>query len=493
MLKRYFEKQKSKFYRSMQKRIVPVETAPDPNQFKLMKLMAARTVCMDRDFNRIPTLQHWTDDVLAEKLKTAQIGFYGNMANNHYLIVKALRKMGYQADLILEDNRLDAFTLNRPFWEDMPVSCNTYEAGLSAEADWQQPAYVRRVCYDDELGHRFANRMSAIPEVQALYLQEFGMALPEDKALLLAQMMGYWPYLLSMKRYDFVQFCNAPIMLAPFCPKPYLIIPAGGELRFNAFEESVKGLLYRAGFRQAVSVLNGDSGNPSYLKRLGEIDQTTIRWMIDGSIYPTAPDESLRQEWKQYYGGEHFILMPCRQAWADKGNDVFLRAFADVARSFPTWHLLLLSWGTDVDRSKALIQELELTDQVHWLPLLSKPMLRQNQATADLVVDHCLDFGVGAAPIEAMAAGSPVLMCQRGPYQTFIWGGEPPPLLTFDTPEILPERLHSLLANPAELREQGHRSRQWVQKHLNLVTGFDYHRQGYLKALKVSLLHAQKS
>jgi glycosyltransferase involved in cell wall biosynthesis len=496
MVTPYFEKQKSKFYRSLQKRLMshmtPMPSPPvaaEPAPFALMLTLSARAVAADGDFWCIPSWTPWTTDALQARLKSARLGFYGNMANNHYIIAKALRRLGYQADLVLEDSVLDAFTLNRPFWEDVAVIATSYEDGLRHESAWQRPDFVVPTQFDADFNQQFAGRLSAIPEIQTRYQKDFGLSLPEDKALLLAQLAGYWPYLLTMRQYDVVQFCNAPTMLAPFCPRPYLLLPSGGELRYSAFQEDWQGLLVRAGFRQAVSTLYWDSGFPNHLARLGELDQTHVRWLVDPDLYPNVPDETLRADWQHATdGGTRFIVMPCRQSWADKGNDVFLRAFAQVKDDFPSWRLLLLRWGNDIAKTEALIQGLGLGAVVHWAPLMSKALLRRYQASADLLVDHCLDFGVGSSPIEGMAAGTPVLIRQRGQFATLPFDIPSPPFITFDADTELPTVLRQWLPSPEQLAQRGTQSREWVTTHLNLTTSFGYHEQAYLKALRLRLL-----
>ena len=80
------------------------------------------------------------------------------------------------------------------------------------------PEFVRRAGYEAELHGRYAGRFSAIPEVQQRYREDFGLELAADRALLLAQFMEHWPYLLAMREYDAIQFFGSVDPPGAFLP-----------------------------------------------------------------------------------------------------------------------------------------------------------------------------------------------------------------------------------------------------------------------------------
>lgn len=395
-----------------------------------------------------------------------RIGFFGNIANNAYGFARCLRRLGHDAELVVEDGGLDGFLMNRPFWEDVEVECATYEEGLAHESKWQPSAFVRRVRHDDALDARYAGRWNAVPEVQALYKAAFGIELAPDRALVLAQRMGYWPMLLAMKSYDVVQLSGAAMLLAPFSPKPYVVFPTGGDLFITPFQESMLGLLCRAAYKGADHVLLCETNYPRYLER---IEATRLRsfspLMMDTVAYSPGDSEPLRAKWRAAVGGERFAVGVCRQAWEWKGNDRSLRGFAAFSRTpaGARWRLVLLAWGPDVEKSKALVRELGIEKLVVWEPLCSKPTLRMRQQAAHIVVDQFVMEGYGTSVLESMAAGRPVLMAPV-PLDAHSMIGEPPPFIGASTPAEI-EAAFARCDDDAFREKAGALSLAWVRKY----------------------------
>lgn len=441
LIKRILRPAADRFLGSIAARIGSKLQLEASREFDLHHFLALRTLAGRGDHHVVLPY----DSARSQRqLKDLKIGFFGNIANNAYNFVRCLRRLGYQAELVIEDSLFDAFLMNRPFWEDLEVSCESYDEGLGHEHGWVQPHYLRRVAYDPEMQARFQGRYSAIPEVQGLYKQAFRVDLPPDAAFVLAQQMGHWPYLLAMGRYDLVQFSGAPISMGLFCPKPYVVFPTGSDLFISPFEETPLGMLMRSGYRRARHVLACETNYPEYLERLGlSVPYTFTPLMIDTETYVPGKGDDLRaQWWMKAGGGTRFILSVCRQSWDWKGNDRLIRAFQSFV-ALPgnqDWRLVLMEWGPDVARTKALIEELGLGRLVVWQKLASKPLLRKCQQAADVVVDQFVMAGYGTSVLESMAAGRLVIM--RAPDgQASRYFPELPPFLAASQPEEVCARL----------------------------------------------------
>jgi len=478
-LKKMVRDGKFRFFQSLANRLErhrEAEGPPEKLMLELALMNAARNLAADSDFNVILPANR-----TPPKSKTSiRVALCGNIANNLYVLANGLRKQGYAVDVVIEDGYIDSYVMNRPFWEDLEVGCATPEEGLAFEANWTQPPHVIRVAYDPDLHRQYQGRFSAIPEVQQLYKKHFGVKLSADKALLLAQKMGHWPYLLALRQYDLVQFSGGAMALAIFIAQPFVILPTGNDLFTSPFEETVNGLLIRAAYRNAQDILTCDTSYPVYLKRLG-VSRHQVAWLlIDFQRYEGLSGEAVRQEWTRRVGGSRFILMVCRQQWFWKGNDHFLRGFAKIHQDFPEWRLILCSWGPDIEQTRALISELGLEQKIGWIPLASRPMLRQFQAAADLIADHCQEYGYGASVVESMASGKPV--CMRLKDHTG-YMADPPPLIVFPSVEEIPQTLRQWLSDPQQIAAQGERCRQWVLKH---HTNADRYMQAYVDALAIA-------
>jgi glycosyltransferase involved in cell wall biosynthesis len=391
-----------------------------------------------------------------------KIGFFGNIANNAHNFVRCLRRLGYDAELVVQDGWFDTFVMNRPFWEDVQVECESYEAALTHEPQWTPPHWVRRVSYDVDLQVRYQNRLSAVDEVQTLYHDAFGIALAPDRALLLAQHMGHWPYLLAMKRYDLVQFSGAPISMAAFCPKTYVVFPTGSDLWISPFEESIFGLLVRAGYRGAGHVLACEPAYAGHLRRLQLASFSAAPMMVDTDRYVPGESAEVRDGWLRKSGGRRFLLATCRHTWRWKGNDRLFHGFAKfLAAGGGEWRLVLQSWGDDTEKSRALVSELGLERFVIWEPLCSKPVLRVKQQAADAAADQfVVSGGYGTSVLEAMAAAKPVmLMPPTAEMVSHL--PSPPPFVGATDPDSLAAALDRLTDDGYRLAK-GQESLQWL-------------------------------
>lgn len=422
---------------------------------------------------------------VARNPKEIRIGFFGNIANNAYNFTRCLRRLGYDAELVLEDGYLDTFPMNRPFWEDLEVECGTYEEGLTHEPRWTQPEFVRRVAFAPDMQARFQGRLTAVPEVQALYKDTFGKDLSADRALVLAQHMGHWPYLLAMKRYHVVQFSGAPIGLGPFCPHPYVVFPTGSDLFISPFEETVLGLRMRTGYRQASHLMVCETNYFEYLDRLElRAPRSFAPLMIDTDTYGPGSAADVRARWIRQVGGERFVLSVCRQSWEWKGNDRLVRAFAAFVKEprHGEWRLVLTQWGPDVEQTKRLIADLGAGERVCWEPLASKPVVRKRQQAADLVADQFVMPGYGTSVLESLAAGRLVMM-RPTDSEGLRYLGEAPPFLGAATLEEIRAGLEAACDDRVRKKRESE-SVEWVRKRHGYVCVNGIYMEAYESALR---------
>ncbi len=452
-------------------------TEKDSRPLSLDVLAAARAVAADGDRRVLLP----TDSARESKdPRTLKIGLFGNIANNAYIFVKCLRRQGFDAELVVEDGWFDAFLLNRPFWEDVEAECSDYEEGLTHEGRWTPPECVRRVAYDAALHARYQGRYSAIPEVQQLYRETFGVELPDDRALLLAQFMGHWPYLQAMRQYDVIQFSGASISMAPFCPRPYVVFPTGGDLFISPFEETAPGLLFRAAYRNAAGIAVCEVNYPEYLDRVAPGQpRYFVPMMVDTETYCPGEEPEIRSRWQDAVGGEHFALGVCRQSWQWKGNDRLIRAFARFQErpEGNSWRLVLMGWGPDLEKTRQLIRQLGLETKVVWERLCSKPLLRMRQRAADLVADQFVMAGYGTSVLESMAAGKPIVMAAADPAAGRHFIAPPPFVGAASEDEILAALCR--MSDPAVRKAQGEKSLAWVRNQ----HGFDRVAEDYVTGL----------
>jgi glycosyltransferase involved in cell wall biosynthesis len=446
------------------KRVSPLNLRSESLHLNLITI--ARSIAADKDFRILLPVD--SDRTYIDP-KSIKIGFFGNIANNAYNFTKCLNRLNHSAELVIQDGWFDNFLMNRPFWEDEKIKCNSFEDALAKESQWKTPVYVRRVAYDPYMQMKFQGRYSAISEVQSMYKEAFQIDIPEDKALLLAQHMGHWPYLLAMKRYDVIQFSGAPISLGIFCPKPYVVFPTGSDLFITPFQETLFGLLMRAGYRYAQQLLLCEINYPKYLNRLDpSLVYSFAPLMIDTDCYLSSDSltiSTIRNKWMNQVGGKKFMLNVCRQSWQWKGNDRLILSFCEFIKQSDRqdeWRIVFMQWGDDIDKSKQLIEDIGIGDKVLWEPLVSKPMLRDLQCASDLVVDQFVMQGYGTSVLESMALGKPVLIAPFEQGKNSMFDEKPPFIEATSTKEI--QVALECCSNDNFLKEKGLQSLEWLYK-----------------------------
>lgn len=441
--------------------------APDPFLTERSEILlqavqaAARNLAMRGDHTFVSPVSGPESSGHNRPLK---IGFFGNLANQSFITVRALRRLGHDIELVVQDNNIDSYPLSRTIWEEREIEIDDLDDSRLKQAGYVQPAYVRNVPYNMEKQLKYQGRFNAVPEVMDLYHNLTGRLLARDEGLVLAQWMGHWDYLAAMQDYDVVHLSMWPICLGLFAPKPYVACPLGGDLYISAFKQDVQGLMFRASFRGASRIAVAETDYPLYLDRLEtRARRCFMPLVVDTEVYQSSRCEPLRAEWQGQVGGDHFLLNVCRQSWEWKGSDRLIRAFARFRKQGGnTWRLLLQAWGDDLERSRTLVTELGLDDVTLWLSMCSKPLLRQRQCAADVVADQFVMEGYGASVLESLAAGKPVVMAPvpRGSEHHFRAG--PPPLVGAKSEDEIVAALLKI-SDPVLRDTIGGASRKWVE------------------------------
>jgi glycosyltransferase involved in cell wall biosynthesis len=430
------------------------------SRFQFDVIAAARGIAVSGDQRIIsPT------DTRQKRDKPLRIALGGNIGNHPYNAAKCLRRRGVDVDVLIEDGGFDAFIMARPSWEDVPLECAAYDEGAKTEQLWKRPEFVKQIAFDPELQARYNGRYSAIGEVQDLYRQAFGVPIAEDRAFVLAQYMGHWPYIAAAGRYDVVQLSAAALSVAPFLPNSTIAFPTGSDLFISPFEENLLGFLIRSAYRSAAHISVAEVNYGEYLDRIGACPRRTyVPIMIDTDTNHPGQNNQVRLAWQQAVGGDKFILGVCRQSWEWKGSDRLIRAFDMFARrGHDNWRLVLQDWGTDVAKSRQLVRELGLESKVLWTSLCSKPVLRSRQRAADLIADQFVMPGYGASVLESMAAGKSVMMLPltQADHQYF---EELPPFFGHSDAAVIAELLSKII-DEGSLESRNAASLAWLEKY----------------------------
>ena len=180
--------------------------------------------------------------------------------------------------------------------------------------------------------------------------------------------------------------------------------------------------------------------------------------------------EALRAELQHELDSEVVFFFPTRHDWvagtgyADKANDVFIRAFAELRRAGHRVGMVCSAWGANVAQSQALLAELGCAQYVRWGSPLPTVQFERMSRAAHCVVDQFKLGAFGGVVFKAMAVGAPMLT-YLDEAQVRRQYAEPPPVINCRTTEEIVMTLAGLVGEPARLTEYGLASRQWMRRY----------------------------
>ncbi|MCC8963626.1 glycosyltransferase family 4 protein [Bradyrhizobium sp. Pear76] len=240
-----------------------------------------------------------------------------------------------------------------------------------------------------------------------------------------------------------------------------------GTLRDIPFENNLTGLICRISFQHAPAAFVTNSDVLPQVERLGLKPERVFH-------LPHAFDDRKLVEFRAAHpelappkSGPVIFFSPSRHHWKHgaaswrKGNDVVIRAAAEIARERSDFKLVFVEWGQEVTDSKELIEELGLSKLVEWVPTMSKRELWQRYCTSHAVVDQFVIPALGGVGFETMALGVR-LISAIDREQTALFFGQEPPLLVAGNVAECAARMREVIQDPLDSQRRGAAGSQWM-------------------------------
>lgn len=182
----------------------------------------------------------------------------------------------------------------------------------------------------------------------------------------------------------------------------------GGSVNQDIYE------IERAGMRAADTVIAVSELTKRIIVERYGVPPEKVRVVYNGIDESTSPRHTgalpRLRAWKR--AGTKIVLFLGRVT-LQKGPDYFLRAAARVARKDPNV-VFVLSGSGDMDaQMMTLAAELGISDRVFFTGFLHGSERDEMYAAADLFVMPSISEPFGIAPLEAMKAGTPVLISKQ--------------------------------------------------------------------------------
>ena len=341
-----------------------------------------------------------------------------NLANNAYHIVKALRRNGFDSDLIISSAD---FGMGLPMWEELELQEDPYNINFRELIEKFDIPEWMKIWWNDEL----SSKPFMVPDLFRL-----------------------------TKEYDLLHLHPPSPLYLQFSGKAYIVHEAGWIRRLATLNTS-KEKLGRRSYAHAECIVMTNPDTYSLLNRLEYKREIFIPFVVDPDKY--KPVETEKHE-------ELLFFHPTRQIWDVKGNYYLIQAFAQFIKKGWKAKLRMVDWGfeEDVARTKKLLTRLRLDPYIEWVSPYSKPQLIKVYSECDAVFDQFLLGSGGTICYEAMACKAPVVIYLNHWNEKCF--GEMPPVVNVQTVDEIYNAM-TFLTDPNFRRKVGERERSFVLRH----------------------------
>jgi len=260
------------------------------------------------------------------------------------------------------------------------------------------------------------------------------------------------------KKYDLVHaYVELPIF-AYISRKPFIANTQGSDFRELAFSNSLRGFLLRRAYRKAKIVLFFQPDHFPLFSKLNLSNGIFLPPLWDTSFFKPQPTS------ENQYSEKYVIFHPANLEWRLKGNDIFLKGFADFVKNNPDSLLIIIDRGIDSEKTHKLVDSLEILDKVKYVkgPLNSTDLLHYYNLT-DVVADQFVLGALGSIGWETFSCSKPLLaFVHEEQYKTVY--GESPPIVNASTSLEVSKGLEYL--KDKKIRNDiGKEARKWIQKY----------------------------
>ncbi|MEX2722617.1 MAG: glycosyltransferase family 4 protein [Candidatus Freyarchaeota archaeon] len=357
-----------------------------------------------------------------------------NMAQDAYNVTKAMRKVGIDSHLLIEVN--DVVFAN-PLWEDFEIS----------ESRFGDPLKPKKIALDllpnwikiiDIAGK--TKKMTKLYKLKKLF---------DEYDFIFAHAPAPFYCLLTLTRTPWVPYDAGLIRYFPIV-KTHLPVyhPTLSNKIFIKISEFA--------YKKARNIVYTNPDTWKLFRNAGlENKLIFIPFAIDCEKYKPIKMDRLVPD------ADLIFFMPSRHHWTEKGNHKAIKAFARFLKNHKKVFLVLVKWGSHLQKTKDLISKLGISKNIVWVNPLNKQNLIRMFSSVDVVLDQFILGSWGTATPEAMACMKPVIMYYNAEDIKRCFGILPPILNAFTENEILTQMENCL---KMDLKELGKESRKWVEK-----------------------------
>ncbi|MGN6475597.1 MAG: glycosyltransferase [Flavipsychrobacter sp.] len=385
-----------------------------------------------------------------------RIALVGNMNNNFYALTRYLREAGYDAHLFFR-LAMDHFQPKADtFGEEYKEYCH--------QVDWL------------DKGFHNADKKKIKEELSGF---DFFIGQGEEAALAYAcgyNIDVYYPY-----GSDVYKYSHLPQEYTWKAKLKSLVVndatrPTYAQMKEGTMAKYLRGAIVNARYILAESTNDEFEAKLKELAYKGAYEKVAMPFVYTGEFAMLEngfiPPNPVLQPMQKIREEHDFILMyHGRQEWKTFHNPFTIKNTHHLFIAFASYlkknHaskscLVMLEYGSDVDHSKALINELGIADKVFWFPKMYRKELMYIVKNADVCCGEFnysyLTFGT---VVEAMFMKKPVITYRQDSLYTDVYP-KLYPCFNAREPEEIEEAIATAIANPQLVKQMGEEAYAWV-------------------------------
>ena len=303
----------------------------------------------------------------------------------------------------------------------------------------------------------------------------FNVNFPERSDQLLATDLAPYKSIISFwnelfEQYDIIQAYSTDPILPLLARKKYFAFEHG-TLREIPFYPNTQGRITAISYREAqhVFVTNSDClSNAHYL--VGERVSFINHPYDENHGDAISGSENLRNRLCKQLDADFLFFFPTRQDWvvgtgyADKSNDIFLRAFCQLRQSGHKVGMVCCRWGKNVQESIHLLKDNQCDKYVLWQEPMGTVQFERTVKACDVVVDQFKLGSFGGIMFKAMAVGT-VICTYLNEAEILNQYQELPPIINCQTEVQIVQAVQELINHPENINHLSLSAKQWIDKY----------------------------
>ena len=304
-------------------------------------------------------------------------------------------------------------------------------------------------------------------------VDQWQMEYPErDDKLSLDDLQGYQNVIPGLKRlfknYDIIVGYSTDPILPLLADVSYFAFEHG-TIRSIPYNPTIQGRLTALSYRMAVHIFVTNLDCRESASKLAPNRFTLINHPFDEErIVEDAGTARARLE--RQLNTNFLCFFPTRHDWvvgtgyADKANDMFFHAVAELKGDGIRVGVVCCSWGANIEETKSLLSELGIAEQVLWERPMATAKFQRHVRACDVVVDQFKLGAFGGIVYKSLAVGAAVLTYLNEKmtleqYQVM------PPIINCDSKKEISCQLRRLHRDRSLLQGYRLESQRWMREH----------------------------